>query len=182
MADPRFAQAEQQYDRLRAELNAGRLTGEAFERALSDAMFEFHGRFWMLGANSRRWYASVGDGWVEASPPTSAVPPGPVAAPTYSAPPTPTAAATSPPTSAVAATTPPPTPAAAATPPPKPSAPVRVLAVLVLVGVTAFAVFCFRTGYAAWTEGDRIGGGIAIGFGLVLVGAMVSGAVARARH
>lgn len=151
MVDPRFAHAEQQYDWLKAELDAGRMTGATFERAVWDAMFESGGRFWMLGANSRQWYVSDGDGWVASSPPPSGRSPEPVAGPTYS------------------------TPA-------KRSVSALVLAVVVLIGVTAFAVFCFRSGYQAWTDGDRIGGGIAIGFGLVLVAAMVSGAIARTRR
>lgn len=151
MADPRFAQAEQRYDWLKAELDAGRMTAATFERAVWDAMFESEGRFWMLGANSRRWYASDGDGWVDRSPPASSGSPEPVAAPAYSA-------------------------------PPKRSLSALVLAVVVLIGVTVFAVFCFRTGYQAWTDGDRIGGGIAIGFGLVLVVAMASGVIGRTRR
>lgn len=147
MTDPRFVQSEQHYDRLRAELTAGRITADAFERALWDAMFQADGRYWMLGANSRRWYASTGDSWVKASPPLTAGPPGPVV-----------------------------------TQRPKPSAPQRMLAVVILIGVAAFVVFCLVSGIDAWTEGDRIGGGIAIGFGLMVLGAIVSGFAVRTRH
>jgi hypothetical protein len=148
MVDPRFAHTEQRYDRLKAELTVGHITGEVFERALWDAMFESDGRLWMLGANSRRWYASDGaGGWVQTSPPST---PG------------------APPQQAAAS--------------PKPSTARRLLGIVVLIAVAAFALFSFRSGYDAWTAGDRAGGAVAVGFGALLAGTIVAGLLASAKR
>jgi hypothetical protein len=69
MADARFLQTEQRYRLLKEDLDAGRITGERFERALWDSMFESDGRLWMLGANTGRWYAFDGQAWLEHDPP-----------------------------------------------------------------------------------------------------------------
>jgi hypothetical protein len=61
------------YRHLKEELDAGRITAERFEQALSDSMIESDGRYWMLGANTGRWYVSDGgEAWHPATPPTDA--------------------------------------------------------------------------------------------------------------
>jgi hypothetical protein len=72
MTDARFGKAEEEYLRLRGELDAGRITAESFEKALEAAMVEHDGRWWMLGANSGTWYVHDGSAWTEASPPSMA--------------------------------------------------------------------------------------------------------------
>jgi hypothetical protein len=72
MTDARFRKAEEEYLRLRGELDAGRITAESFEKALEAAMVEHDGRWWMLGANSGAWYVHDGSAWTEASPPSTA--------------------------------------------------------------------------------------------------------------
>ena len=67
--DPRFGHAESEYARLRKEFDAGRVTSEAFEAALTKLMFESGGRYWMIGANTGQWYASQGDQWIATTPP-----------------------------------------------------------------------------------------------------------------
>jgi len=52
-----FKQAEERYLLLRGQLAAGRLTRDEFDAALKDLMVEDEqGRFWMLGADSGKWY------------------------------------------------------------------------------------------------------------------------------
>ena len=47
----------------------GRLSDAQMDEALSALTFELEGRLWTIGANSGKWYASQGDGWIEAAPP-----------------------------------------------------------------------------------------------------------------
>ena len=50
----------------------GRITREQFDAALKDLMVQdAQGRWWMLGAESGKWYTHDGKNWVEAQPPTS---------------------------------------------------------------------------------------------------------------
>jgi hypothetical protein len=74
MIDLRFHRVELEHARLKEEVAAGRMTEEAFERALDGLTIEAGGRFWALGANSGKWYASDGDRWTEAQPPSIAEP------------------------------------------------------------------------------------------------------------
>lgn len=75
MIDPRFHRVELELARLKEEVAAGRMTADALEQALDRLTFEANGRFWALGANSGKWYASDGDTWAEAQPPRIAEPP-----------------------------------------------------------------------------------------------------------
>lgn len=74
MTDSRFAMVEAQYRSLRAAFEAGRMDAAAFEQALDAAAFEYSGRWWMIGADSGRWYASEQGGWVLATPPAGSKP------------------------------------------------------------------------------------------------------------
>ncbi len=69
MLDPRFEHVAQRYQALRAQYDAGTLSGEAFEAALRGMMIEDGGRYWHIGAASGHWFRSDGDRWVEAMPP-----------------------------------------------------------------------------------------------------------------
>lgn len=161
MADPRFRQAEQHYHSLKGKRDVGQLSDEAFERALWDSMFESDGRWWMLGANTGQWYASDGDDWIERQPPDRGAAPELKGATTSVAPAAPTASATEASDRSLAA---------------------QVFRVLVLGCVAVFATFCISTGYEAWIHGDRPGGVIAMGFGLLLLAAIVSAGRRRSRH
>lgn len=72
MTDSRFAMVEGQYRSLRAAFDAGRIDTAAFEAALDATAFEHAGRWWMIGADSGRWYASEQGNWVLATPPDAA--------------------------------------------------------------------------------------------------------------
>ncbi len=81
----RFRKAEDDYFTLRGKLNAGRITREQFVAALKDLMFQdAQGRYWMLGADTGKWYVHDGATWVEAQPPVSEpsapIAPSPIAA------------------------------------------------------------------------------------------------------
>ncbi len=90
----RFRDIEEQYFLLRGQLAMGRLTHEQFEAKLKELMFQdAQGRYWMIGAETSKWYMHDGVKWVEANPVTGAattlaatnLPP----PPTYVSPPTP---------------------------------------------------------------------------------------------
>jgi hypothetical protein len=68
--DPRFDEAEAEYRRLRDQLDHGAIGPQDLDAALNRIVFDLGGRYWMIGANSGRWYVSEGDRWVEADPPT----------------------------------------------------------------------------------------------------------------
>ncbi len=89
--DDRFRRAQDDYFVLRGQLETGRVTREQFDAALKQLMIQdAQGRFWMLGADSGRWYVHDGQNWVEAQPPSAGgyvPPPPPMAqAQSYSAP------------------------------------------------------------------------------------------------
>lgn len=67
--DERFRRAEEEYLRLKSEVEAGRTTLESLESALQDSMIEHEGRWWMLGTNSGAWYVHDGSAWTPATPP-----------------------------------------------------------------------------------------------------------------
>ncbi len=70
MTDERFENAEREFFKLKGQLAAGRITSEQFDRALKELIVEdMQGRFWMLGADSGKWYVHDGQSWVEANPP-----------------------------------------------------------------------------------------------------------------
>jgi hypothetical protein len=71
MLDQKFIRAQQEFARLKASFEAGTLSGEDFETALRGLTFEHGGRQWTIGATSGKWFASSGDSWVEATPPSA---------------------------------------------------------------------------------------------------------------
>ncbi|MBI4672568.1 MAG: hypothetical protein HY741_12995 [Chloroflexi bacterium] len=69
MRDEQFTKVEEEYFRLRGKLAAGRITREQFDAALKDLMVQdAQGRYWMLGADSGKWFVHDGQAWVEAQP------------------------------------------------------------------------------------------------------------------
>lgn len=66
-----FNKAENEYQRLQAQHEAGQLTEEQFTAALQALMVEYEGRYWMPGANSDSWYVYEGQAWMPAQPPTA---------------------------------------------------------------------------------------------------------------
>jgi predicted amidophosphoribosyltransferase len=68
-----FKKVEEKYSQLKSEFSAGRITCEQFDSALKDLMIEHGGRYWMLGANSGKWYVHNGKNWVESDRPMSSV-------------------------------------------------------------------------------------------------------------
>lgn len=67
--DNPFKQSEDEYFVLRGKLELGRITQSQFEAALHDLMLEDNqGQYWMLGADSGKWFMHDGQVWVEADP------------------------------------------------------------------------------------------------------------------
>jgi hypothetical protein len=67
--DPRFQHANDEYFKLRGQLATGRITQAQFDAALKDLMIQdAQGRWWMIGAESGKWYVHEGAAWVEADP------------------------------------------------------------------------------------------------------------------
>ena len=78
MSNDQFRQAEDQYFLLKGQLETGRITREQFDAALKELMIQdAQGRYWMIGADSGKWYVHDGSAWVEASPPSPPRPPPP---------------------------------------------------------------------------------------------------------
>ncbi|MDA3626809.1 RDD family protein [Saccharopolyspora sp. WRP15-2] len=65
-----FRRAEAEYASLKQQVAAGQMSTAKFEAALLETMVKHEHRFWMLGANSGRWYVHGDAGWAEAEPPT----------------------------------------------------------------------------------------------------------------
>ncbi|MBI4672563.1 MAG: hypothetical protein HY741_12970 [Chloroflexi bacterium] len=69
MQDKQFTKVEEEYFRLKGKLAAGRITREQFDAALKSLMFQdAQGRWWMMGADSGKWFVHDGQTWVEAEP------------------------------------------------------------------------------------------------------------------
>jgi|GEM_PF-1090679 len=87
-----FQRAENEYFRLRGQLETGRITRAQFESALKHLMLQdAQGRHWTLGADSGKWHVYDGRAWIESNPyaavspppPPFASPPAPPAPPIY---------------------------------------------------------------------------------------------------
>jgi Inner membrane component of T3SS, cytoplasmic domain len=73
MPDDRFNKVEQEYRRLRVQLDAKQLTHEQFEAALRPLMFQdAQGRYWMIGVDSGQWHVYDGQQWLASRPPQTA--------------------------------------------------------------------------------------------------------------
>lgn len=75
MKDLRFQRAEVEYTRLKQALAAGSITAKQCEQAIEGLTIEHQGRYWMLGANSAKWYVWDGQQWLEAAAPEVVVTP-----------------------------------------------------------------------------------------------------------
>ncbi len=132
MAAEKYQHAEDEYFKLRGQFDTGRITQEQFDEKLRALMVQDEqGRYWMLGADSGKWYFYDGAKWVQGDPyPGAAVPP-PAAVPVETRP------VSSP-------STVPPIPASV---PPSsdkrglPWAPIVIVLLLLLLGVGGFFVF-----------------------------------------
>lgn len=78
--DNQFTIVEDEYFRLKGQFATGRLTREQFETALQALMFtDAQGRYWMIGADSGKWFVHDGTNWVEQNPtPTPSAPAAPI--------------------------------------------------------------------------------------------------------
>ena len=73
-----FQEAEGEYKKLKAQLDAGALTEDQFEARLQAVMVQDEqGRWWTIGGATGQWYVHDGVNWVidEPSAPTAPPPP-----------------------------------------------------------------------------------------------------------
>lgn len=64
-----FKRVEDEYFKLRGQLDLGRITREAFEASLQAMLIrDQQQRYWMLGLDSGKWYLFNGATWTEANP------------------------------------------------------------------------------------------------------------------
>jgi ribosomal protein L40E len=70
MAD-QFREVESAFSRLKEKFSQGRISQPEFIDALKQLRIKDEaGRFWMIGAQSGKWYFFNGDDWVQAKPPS----------------------------------------------------------------------------------------------------------------
>ena len=80
MAADKYRHAEDEYFKLRGQFDTGRLTQEQFDEKLRALMLQDEqGRYWMLGADSGKWYYYDGTKWVQGDPYPGASMPPPIA-------------------------------------------------------------------------------------------------------
>lgn len=73
MAADKFRSSEDAYFKLRGQFDTGRITQEQFDEKLRELMVQdAQGRYWMLGADSGKWYFYDGSNWVQDNPPVTA--------------------------------------------------------------------------------------------------------------
>jgi hypothetical protein len=64
-----FKRAEDEFFKLKGQVGAGRITQAQFEEQLRALVVQdAQGRYWMLGADSGKWYVHDGTQWVERNP------------------------------------------------------------------------------------------------------------------
>lgn len=64
-----FKRSEDEYFKLKGQLSTQRITQEQFEAKLRELMVQDQqGRYWMLGADTGKWYLHDGAQWVEGTP------------------------------------------------------------------------------------------------------------------
>ena len=131
MAADKFRQAEDEYFKLRGQFDTGRLTQEQFDEKLRELMQQdAQGRYWMLGADSAKWYYYDGTKWVQSDPYPGSMPPPVIVA------------AAAPPVSAPVSPPPPSAPAAAVAKERSfPIIPVLVIILLLILGAVGFLIF-----------------------------------------
>lgn len=142
-----YRQAEDEYFKLRGQFDTGRITQEQFDEKLRALMRQdAQGRYWMLGADSGKWYQYDGSQWVLGDPYTDAAAGAAGAAAAAALASAPSDAA--PPVNRTPPSYPPQVSAAAmpipVAPPPErnfPLVPVLVGAAIVVLGILAFLLF-----------------------------------------
>ena len=133
MAADRYRNAEDEYFKLRGQFDTGRITQEQFDEKLRELMVQdAQGRYWMLGADSGKWYFYDGAKWVQGEPYAGATPPL-ASAPIEMPPPV---ASAPPPRAAVT-----PTPVTTNNARQFPLVPILILLLLIVLGVAAFLIF-----------------------------------------
>lgn len=74
MSQDSFSKVEDQFFLLKGQLETGRITREQFDAALRNLMIQDgQGRYWMIGADSGKWYVHNGKTWVESNPASTSV-------------------------------------------------------------------------------------------------------------
>ena len=69
MAADKYRHAEEEYFKLRGQFDTGRLSQDSFDEKLRELMVQDEqGRYWMLGADSGKWYLYDGTKWVSGDP------------------------------------------------------------------------------------------------------------------
>lgn len=160
-----YRHAEAEYFKLRGQFDTGRMTREQFDEKLRELIQQDQqGRYWMLGADSGKWYFYDGANWVQGDPYSGTAAPAPP--PPIEPRPVPPAAparvehvAERPKPAPTAAR---PAPAAAPTAPPSDSNArafplVPVLLGLALLGLAAAAFFVFQNGANIFTASNPPG-------------------------
>src|SRR5687767_15274169 len=66
-----FQRAQDEYGRLTAQLDAGRITAAQMTTALDALQVEHQGAYWSIGERTGRWYRYDGAAWTEATPPAA---------------------------------------------------------------------------------------------------------------
>jgi len=65
-----FSQVEAEFERLKAQFEAGAFTEAEFKARLEDLMIQDEqGRWWMIGSETGQWYYHDGQKWVQSEPP-----------------------------------------------------------------------------------------------------------------
>src|SRR6478672_2265525 len=70
-----FLRVQDEYEQLRARLDAGKISAAAMKTALESLLVEHDGAYWSIGAQTGRWYRYDGAGWAEATPPSAGAAP-----------------------------------------------------------------------------------------------------------
>lgn len=140
MAADKYRHAEDEYFKLRGQFDTGRLSQEQFDEKLRALMLQDEqGRYWMLGADSGKWYYYDGTKWVQGDPYPGASMPPPVVA-----------AAAVPPSTSPAS---PPSPLSPASPSSSPGGRrIPLVPILVVLAILALAV----VGFLLFQNRDRI--------------------------
>ncbi|MFQ6084194.1 MAG: zinc ribbon domain-containing protein [Candidatus Aminicenantia bacterium] len=70
----KFKQLENEFQKLKEELHSGLIDQEGFRNKLKQLRIkDSKGRYWMIGAQSGKWYYYNGQEWVESEPPIEEV-------------------------------------------------------------------------------------------------------------
>lgn len=69
--DDRFRDVEADFDRMTSRFRSGEISRREYIESLKHMRFkDEEGRFWMIGAQTGKWYYFDGTGWVQSAPPS----------------------------------------------------------------------------------------------------------------